>query len=567
MIDNEIIEDIKSKADIVSIVGQHAQISKKGRNYWAVCPFHEDTSPSMSVSPEKQIYKCFVCGAGGNAFKFLQEFKNISFVEAVHDVADQIGYDKSKLGQLRQKKVDVKQQAMFDINKDAMNYFKTILKTVEGEKAKKYLFGRKIFEEEINKYNIGYAANSGLVNFLEKKGYPFAMISAAGLGSQNEGEKYDQFRNRIIFPIQDASGNVLGFSGRTLNTDSKFAKYINSKETYVFKKKDILYNINNAYNEIRKTKKVYVCEGFTDVITLNRCGINNAVAVMGTAITKEHVAIIEKVANEIILIMDGDNAGIASAFKSLEILNKTQLKRTVVPLPIKKDVEDVYSDKGEKYLIDFIENKSISWIKFEVNYLAYKHKKDISIMAKEMIERLKFIDDEIEHNLYAKEVAKKTELGIDSILKRDKITNKELEPTAVFTLDQIQPEEKQYKKETQVKQQPQNKLLIETGEEDLIRRIEENIIHQIVINNDAIKKYRNSKMSVDEINDTIINYIDSEEIDNYDDLITKINLSNASDKDELLMRVIKIKSKFKNKKANDTSVEELLERLLKLKGR
>ncbi len=310
---NNIFEQIKNASDIVSEVSVFVDLTKKGRNYWGICPFHDDTSPSMSVSPEKQFFKCFVCQVGGNVINFISNYEKISFVEAAKRLADKAGITFNSKKSV-EKKYTEKQQKTIAALKEAMNFFQYSLSTTEGNEAMEYLKNRGITQKEIDAFSIGFAPNKGLISFLETKGYDRSLLINASLATENMS---DFFRNRIIFGIKNEDGQVVGYSARTMNSNEK-AKYINSAETKLFNKKEILYNFSNAEDFIRRNKEVIITEGFMDVIALAKADIFNVVAIMGTALTSEHVKFLKN--KNIVLMLDSDSAGISATIKSIQRL-------------------------------------------------------------------------------------------------------------------------------------------------------------------------------------------------------------------------------------------------------
>ncbi|CAM9140726.1 DNA primase [Mycoplasma marinum] len=311
---NNIFEQIKNATDIVSEVSDYVDLIKKGRNYWGICPFHEDTSPSMSVSQEKQMFKCFVCNVGGNAINFVAEFEKISYVDATKKIADKLGIP-FNIKNSRKKEYSEKEQKILEVLKEAMNFFQYSLSTTEeGEEALAYLEKRGLTQHELDKFSIGYAPNKGLIHFLRSKGYDDSIIINASLANDSMN---DFFRNRIIFGIKNNFGQIVGFSARTLDANQK-AKYINSSDVGLFNKSKILYNYSIAETMIRRNKEVIITEGFMDVIALDKANIYNSIAIMGTALTEQHTKFLKN--STIVLMLDSDGAGISATIKSISRL-------------------------------------------------------------------------------------------------------------------------------------------------------------------------------------------------------------------------------------------------------
>ena len=325
------LQEIRNSVDIVDVVSSYLNLTAHGKNYFGVCPFHDDHSPSMCVSKEKQIYTCFVCGATGNVFQFVKEYENISFAEAVKKVAT-IGGIEVKIDEMKPLK---KESVLYDIYNLTNKLYQLNLNTTKGITAKEYLKNRGINDETIKEFGIGLSLIKGnIYEALVKKGFDNKDILKSGLATENG---YDLYRNRIMFPLWDLNGKVVGFSGRIFNGEDA-PKYINSRETEIFKKGELLYNYHRARNECRRKNEVIIMEGFMDVISAYTHGITNVVATMGTAITSSNAHLISRMAKNIILCFDGDDAGIMAAnactnellkldvFPSIVVLDKTKGK-------------------------------------------------------------------------------------------------------------------------------------------------------------------------------------------------------------------------------------------------
>ena len=298
------INNIRSSVDIVDVISDYIPLVNKGRNYFGVCPFHDDNHPSMSVSKEKQIYKCFSCGATGNVFNFIMDYENISFREALSKVASMAGIS-IDIGDIKEKSNPY--QKMYEAYDIAFKFYQNNINTSEGKEAKEYLKKRLIDENIIKEFGIGLSLSKRdlLSKMLLKKGFDQNTLNESGLLSFNDGGYYDMYSKRIMFPLCDTSGKVVGFSGRIYHGED-ISKYINTKETPIFKKGELLYNYHRAKDEARKTKTIIVMEGFMDVIRAYVSGVKNVVATMGTAVTKEQALLIKRLAPNIILCFDGD---------------------------------------------------------------------------------------------------------------------------------------------------------------------------------------------------------------------------------------------------------------------
>ena len=340
----EKINEIRQQADIVDIVSRHINVVRKGKNHFAICPFHNDTNPSLSISKDKQIFKCFVCNEAGNVFTFLQKFKKIPYMRAVKEVADIVGIE-FKLAEPKQTEVvNVKTKVLYDILKDTTSFYKNAL--MSSQEALTYCTNRSLSPKVIDHFSIGYSPDfDKLISFLLAKGYKKEDIYRSGVAIENDGVLKDRFARRLIFPICDLNGNVVAFSGRLIEK-SDMAKYVNSPETEVFVKGSTLYNYSAALSDIKKEKKMYICEGFMDCIALWKASIPNAVALMGTAFTKEHLKLFKYLGVEIVLTMDADDPGNINANKLANELLDLEVNVKVVPSY--KDVKDL-----DEYLVKY----------------------------------------------------------------------------------------------------------------------------------------------------------------------------------------------------------------------
>lgn len=414
-ISDELIHKIKDSNDIVDTIGSYLPLTQKGKNFFAVCPFHDDHSPSMSISKEKQIFKCFVCGHTGNSISFVQDYLGISFVEALEVLAKNAHID-LKLD--KKENVNSPYKDMYSLYNIALSYYKNNLNSKEGEEARKYLEKRKLDKDTINYFDIGLSLSGGLSEGLSKK-YSENLLEEAGLS--NNGK--DVFINRIMFTIKDNEGNPAGFSGRKYD-DSDAPKYVNSKETPIFKKGNILYNYYNAKNDIKKKKEIIISEGFMEVIRCHTIGIDNVVALMGTSFTKDHLAVIKKDKVDVVLNLDQDEAGKIATIQIGKLLMKEGISPTVIIFSKYKDADELIVYEGAEAFINAYE-KRVNFIDFELDYL--KKNKDLSDSVslaeyiKESIEAINAVDDDILREIKVKELSDK--YGIDSNLIKSKITN------------------------------------------------------------------------------------------------------------------------------------------------
>lgn len=422
----EEILSIQRKANIVDIIRDYVPLTQRGKNYFGICPFHDDHNPSMSVSPEKGVYKCFVCGNAGNVFNFVMEYEKVSFYEAVKIVADKIGVS---IDISTSKKENTKKSPLYDIYNISYKFYQNNLNTVYGKDAKKYLLNRKIDEDVIKNFNIGLSlSDSELCNALKAKGFKDDDIVSSGVAVQNGNNIYDIYKNRIMFSLYDLEGNVVGFSGRIYNQKSE-SKYINTKETEIFKKGELLYNYHIAKKEARKEKNIIVVEGFMDVIRLSTIGIVNVVATMGTAVTKYQLNLIQKLAPNITLMFDGDKAGEKATNAFIELANGNDSNIKVVRLEDNLDPDEYILTKGKDKMIY---NLSHAQSVYDYKLSSYKENidfndsKEVSNYINVMIKEFEKIDDDIVREIEIKKLSESTNVSYDLIKSKLKDSEKKV---------------------------------------------------------------------------------------------------------------------------------------------
>ncbi|AOR22999.1 DNA primase [Clostridium taeniosporum] len=352
-IPQEIIEKVKEQTDIVDIISESVRLKRTGKNYIGLCPFHNDKTPSFSVSQEKQIYKCFACGEAGNVLTFIMKQKNLTFVEAVKYLANKanipINLQSSETPQFIKKR-----EILYKINVEAGRYYFTNLQKISL--AKDYFLNRGIKEETIKKFGLGYSKNSwrDLINYLRAKGYKDNFLLESGLvsKSQEKGNIYDRFRNRVMFPVFDVKGKVIGFGGRVLD-DSK-PKYLNSPETTIFQKGINLYGLNFAVKNKLKEDYIIIVEGYMDLITLHQYGITNVVASLGTALTNNQAKLLKRYTNNVIISYDADIAGQTATLRGLQILRHSGFEVKVIVIPQGKDPDEFVRSNGKEAFLKLI---------------------------------------------------------------------------------------------------------------------------------------------------------------------------------------------------------------------
>ncbi|MCR1809019.1 DNA primase [Haploplasma modicum] len=359
MIPDEILKRIDDETDLVSLVSEFISLERKGKNYFGLCPFHEDSNPSFSVSPEKNIAMCMTCHSGGRPINFYRRIKNISFNEAAIDLANRIGIE---VGEYERKNTNVNDK-FYALANDAVSFYQLNLNSsLSGKNVLSYLNMRNISDDSIKKFKLGYAPNDKdtLFNYLKEKNHDISDMITLGLVKQSDdGSYYDFFRNRLIFPITNTYDNVVGFSARSLDKNEK-NKYVNSPETPIFKKSDTLYNLSNAKLEANRKQEIIIHEGFFDVIKSDQNGIKNAIATMGTALTATHIKLIGNLTKNVVLAFDGDNAGIESMIKLIPSLNSS-LSVEVLKVPDRLDPDEYLTKYGLDKYLELFKNKVDSY--------------------------------------------------------------------------------------------------------------------------------------------------------------------------------------------------------------
>ena len=423
-IDKSIIDEIKSKNDIVDVIGSYISLNDKNK---ALCPFHDDHSPSFSVQKDKQIYKCFSCGESGNVITFVQKYNGITFTEALKMLADRAGIP---LNVSTTRKINTKYEKLYEINDTVNKYFKANLLSNEGVKAIKYLEDRKISKDIINEFNIGLSTSNKLSNILSKK-YSYEELVKLDICKDINGRYYDTFQDRIIFPIIDENNNVIAFSGRKYTNEdlnnNTLPKYSNTKETDIFKKSEVFYNINNAINEIKKKREIVITEGFMDTIRMSSIGYKNVVAIMGTAFTEKHLEKIKKWKCKVILNLDQDDAGVKGTIEAGETLLKNNIDTEVIVFDDYKDSDEFIKNKGSEAFKIAYDNR-VSFIDFKLKYLKRKRNmKDAVEKAKyikEAVLALNDLDSQILIDLKIKDIAEEFGISESDIRNEIKLNKK-----------------------------------------------------------------------------------------------------------------------------------------------
>ena len=417
---DELIEEVRSRNDIVDVISGYVHLQKKGANYFGLCPFHNEKSPSFSVSRSKQMYYCFGCGAGGNVFTFLMEYENDTFPEAVKVLADRAGISLPEADESEEaKREQSKRSRLLAINKEAAKYFYFQLRAKQGELGLNYLRERQLTDETIHRFGLGYANKTAddLVRYLKGKGFSEELIREAGLCNTDEKHgMYDKFWNRVMFPIEDINHRVIGFGGRVMG-DGK-PKYLNSPETPIFDKSRNLYGLNFA----RSSRKgnIILCEGYMDVIAMHQAGFNQAVASLGTAFTLGQAGLLKRYTKEVLLSYDSDGAGVKAALRAIGILKEAGLTGRVINLEPYKDPDEFIKNLGAEAFQERIDNAENSFL-FEIRMLQREY--DLNDPEKKtefhraVAKKLCEFPEEVERENYLEAVAEKYHIGFESLRK------------------------------------------------------------------------------------------------------------------------------------------------------
>lgn len=415
-----LIEEVRMKNDIVDVISSYVKLQKKGSSYFGLCPFHNEKSPSFSVSPSKQMYYCFGCGAGGNVLTFIMEYENYSFPEALKYLADRVGVElpQQEMNEEMKRQQDLRSRIL-ELNKMAAKYYYYQLRSEHGTQAMNYLKGRKLSDETIHKFGLGYSNKYGndLYRYLKSKGISDELLAQSGLMNVDEKRgMYDKFWNRVIFPIMDVNGRVIGFGGRVMG-DGK-PKYLNSPETRVFDKSRNLYGLHIA----RTSRKKYmlVCEGYMDVISMHQAGFTNAVASLGTALTSQHASLLKRYTDEVILTYDSDEAGVKAALRAIPLLKEAGVATKVLSMLPYKDPDEFIKALGTEEFQKRIDQAQNSFL-FEIDILQRNYDmqdpQSKTAFYEETARRLMTFDQELERENYIEAVASRYGVGFDALRK------------------------------------------------------------------------------------------------------------------------------------------------------
>ncbi len=414
----ELIEEIRMKNDIVSVISGYVRMQKKGSSYFGLCPFHNEKSPSFSVSPTKQMYYCFGCGAGGNVITFVMEYENATFQEAVKMLADRAGINLPEMEYTEEtRQRESKRAKLLEINKEAAKYYYYMLRSPKGKAGFRYLAERQLSEETMKKFGLGFAdgAGSDMTAYLKSKGYSDELINESGLAAFDEKRgMHDKFWNRVMFPIQDSNHRVIGFGGRVMG-DAK-PKYLNSPETMIFDKSRNLYGLNFA----RTSRKgnIILCEGYMDVIAMHQAGFAQAVASLGTAFTMGQAGLLKRYADEVLLAYDSDGAGVNAALRAIGILRQSGLRGRIIDMKPYKDPDEFMKNLGSVAFQERIDRAQNSFF-FELSILEQSYNmgdpESKTAFHREIAKRLCSFEEEVERENYIESVADKYRIGFDNL--------------------------------------------------------------------------------------------------------------------------------------------------------
>jgi DNA primase len=422
IIPKDVIETIRMQNDIVDVLGSYLQLKRAGGTFKALCPFHKEKTPSFNVNPQRQIYHCFGCGAGGDVFKFIMEHERVDFGTAARMLAERVGI---ALQYTSEDRNEVNKDLLFKIHEDvALFYHRCLLQTPEAQKARDYLASRELDDETVKDYVIGYAPTGNpLLQFAKKKGYAYEQLEACGLvmksdRPEEEGRFFDRFRNRLMFPIRDELGRVIGFSGRILEKNDKLAKYVNSPETILFRKSRILFALDKARKAIIDSHTAIICEGQIDCIRCQRAGFQNVVASQGTAITEDHAHLLKRYADSLILVLDADNAGQKAAIGAAEVFLGTGLSIRIAALPKGDDPDSLIRKQGADAFQAVLDGaKSI--IDFQIDVLKTREdiRKEDGMMriAKAVMETIGYSSNEVQQQHMLRQAAARLAVSVENL--------------------------------------------------------------------------------------------------------------------------------------------------------
>ncbi len=416
----DIIEEVRTKNDIVDVISQYVKLQRKGSSYFGLCPFHNEKTPSFSVSPGKQMYYCFGCGAGGNVFTFIMEYENFTFMEALKFLADRAGVELPQMDYSKEAQEQANlRNSLLEIQKAAASYFYYNLRRENGKVAYRYLKNRGLSDETMQKFGLGYSDkySDDLYKYLKKKGYSDDLLRDSGLFNVDERRgMYDKFWNRVIFPIMDVNNRVIGFGGRVMGDG--MPKYLNSPETKIFDKSRNLYGLNVARTS--RKKQLIICEGYMDVISMHQAGFTNAVASLGTALTSGHASLIKRYTDEVLLLYDSDEAGVKAALRGIPILRSAGVSSKVVNLKPYKDPDEFIKAEGAEAFEQRLSqamNSFLFIVKTREAQYDLSDPQGKTDFFKDIAARLLDFEEELERTNYIEAIARSYNIGKNELHK------------------------------------------------------------------------------------------------------------------------------------------------------
>ncbi len=415
-----LINAVRDRADIVSIIGRYLQLNRAGSNYKALCPFHREKTPSFFVNPERQYYHCFGCGAKGDVFRFIMDYEGKGFLDTLYQLAEELGIPVKEYVRESEEETapKLKRGDLYEVNRMALEFFRDQLLSQAGTEAREYLKKRGLTDDSIEKFQLGYAPIGwfNLGRYLKSRAVDLELAIAAGLLKRRDSGSapYDIFRHRVIFPIRDSAGRVCGFGGRALDPDEP-AKYLNTPETKIFKKGRMLYGIFQAKESIRTKDRALLVEGYLDVIAMHQFGFTNTIAALGTSLTTEHAERIRRLTSNVTLLFDGDEAGIKAAERSVSILIPASLSAEIVTLPAGEDPDSLLKNFGAEALSELIEsNKKDAltfWIERRLEKTPSRDPVHLSEISSELIQLFREIKNPLLRNLYIRQAAQQLQIS------------------------------------------------------------------------------------------------------------------------------------------------------------
>ena len=548
-IDPDLIEQVKKHADIVKVVSSYQALTQKGKDFVGLCPFHDDKNPSMSVSPAKRIFRCWSCGTGGDAIKYVMKRENINLFEAMKKVSDLSGYSDPRLEEKQfVKPVDEAKQRRLKCLADLTLYYQYALTSDEGKAGLDYLNNqRHIDDAMIKKYQLGYALKDGknTIAYLQSKGHSLKTIEEVGIASIVNGTYYDKNNGRVIFPLCDRDGNVIGYSARALEKSD--AKYINTQETVLFHKSNVMYNYHIAKQRAHIEGYVYVLEGFMDVFALSRIGIDSAVAIMGTALTEEHIKMLRQLNVEVRLCLDGDAPGQTASMKASKALEQAGLNFTIVNNQNNpRDPDEILNEDGPNALRSYL-NNLISRNDFALNYFIntnpLKNSEQKQSLVKQFIPILARMNNVLEYDTYCRKLSKITGYDNDSI-KRLVVDYRRGDMVTSQKVKALSPERRIMKK---------------------MQLAEREMLYQMTSNKEAIIFYENNvggfyDDTYRQIANYIVEYAKSHDDISVSDIILDIEMNEDANNDTLVNELTAIASEsFHPNKCDEEFLGSLLD--------